>query len=165
MRERGGSVELKDVDFVTMRVFLRMLYTGHVCEEDWADTNPVVKRRVPEESAAPPLDVLLSVLGLAKKYMCYSVASYVMQILKRRMARLSLGDEVVVWETIMAYAIANDVGPLRMAALQRAKHWPEVRGKYDERKLRPEILFELEALWPPPPPPSLPPAKRLKKAV
>ena len=36
MRERDGTVELQDVDKVTTRVFLGLLYTGRICAEDWS---------------------------------------------------------------------------------------------------------------------------------
>merc|ERR1712216_618391 len=112
MREKSGVVELKDVEHVTMRVFLRLLYTGHASEEDWVghEANAPSGAQVEEGAAAPPLDVLLSVLSIAKKYMCEGVLLIVVQTLKRRLQSADVG----VFEQIMAGAIAADVGPLRM---------------------------------------------------
>ena len=111
------------------------------------------------------MDLLLEVFALAKKYMCDAVSSFLMQTLKRRLQALNQTDaaSAETLERLMASAIANDIGPLRMAALEKAKELPALREKYNKRELAPEILFELEAIWPTPS--STPPAKRLKLVV
>lgn len=154
MREKDGAIELDDVDSVSMRVFLRILYTGHVCEDDWAGEKGTARRKTwsSAETAAPPLQVLLSALRLARKYMCQDVMSLLTQAVKGRLIALREGDSysVSVFEQIMAGAIQLDIGPLRMAALQKAKTFTGLKRRYDAKQLRPEVQFELEAIWPTP---------------
>merc|ERR1719510_1867273 len=60
MKEKKGTIELTDVSVVAMRVFLRLLYTGSVCEDDWARHEENLQAADPctqdDVSAAPPLD-------------------------------------------------------------------------------------------------------------
>merc|ERR1711957_79824 len=77
-----------------------------------------------EVSGAPivgpclPLDILLEVAALAKKYMVGSVSSMATQALKQRLLqakRDSCGD---TFERIMSASVTGDLGAVRMAALE-----------------------------------------------
>ena len=67
MRERDGTVELQDVDKVTTRVFLGLLYTGRICAEDWSGEECATPANLGEATddvaISPPLDVLMPVLA------------------------------------------------------------------------------------------------------
>ena len=52
---------------------------------------------------------------------------------------------------ILAGGIKADMGAVRMAALDLAKNFNGLEEAYDKRQLRPEIMYELVAIWPPAP--------------
>lgn len=97
-----------------------------------------------------PLAILLAVASLAKKYMVSSVHSLTTQVLKRRIANAKLCECTATFQHILASAIAEDMGAVRMAALEAAKDFAKLREEYDAGKLQPEVAFELEAIWPSP---------------
>ena len=53
-------------------------------------------------------------------------------------------DCIPVFEEIIASSMAADIGPLRMAALEKARSLSALQSKYNARQLRPEVQFELE---------------------
>jgi len=150
MKERNGVIKLPDVNCVAMRVFLRLLYTGHVNPEDWASFN----KKDACSPTAPPLSILLTVVLVAKRYMVSTVLSLATQALKSRLGTAKRKSDVVTFETIFASAIAADVGALRLAALDLGRSFDSLRTKYMSKELRPEVQFELEAIWSTPPSPS-----------
>jgi len=147
MREATtGTVELPDVTRSTMRAFLRLLYTGHVDQADWSSPGAsAAGPQVPPEKM--PLEMLLDIVRLAKKYIVESVTILAVEALKLRL-READGDARVL-ETILVAAIAADLSGLRMAAIASAKASKEVRALYDGHGLRPEVQAELQSIWPP----------------
>lgn len=210
MRESSaGTVTLPDVGRTAMRVFLRLLYTGHVDAADWAahraaEAEAEAAGKAAAASAvaaaaagakssssssssaataaagcgatvdaegatadgadsagggasggasdaeAPPLDVLLTVASLAKRYMVAGVLSLAVQALKARLQVAKGRSDLKTFEAILAAAVAVDLGTVRMVALDLAKSFDGLRELYDKRSLRPEVQFELEAIWPMP---------------
>lgn len=144
MREAStGVVELPDVPRTTMRVFLRLLYTGHVDSGDW------IGQGTAGSSEELPLEMLLEVVRLAKKYMVDSVMVLAVEALKLRLREA--GGDAKVLETILVAAITADLSAVRMAAIAAAKASKEVRALYDSHALRPEVQAELQSIWPPRP--------------
>eukprot|EP00929_Paragymnodinium_shiwhaense_P031099 TRINITY_DN17507_c0_g1_i3.p1 TRINITY_DN17507_c0_g1~~TRINITY_DN17507_c0_g1_i3.p1 ORF type:complete len:393 (-),score=44.02 TRINITY_DN17507_c0_g1_i3:285-1463(-) len=97
-----------------------------------------------------PLDSLLGVVSLAKKYMVDEILSSSTQALKRRLEDAKLSGSVATFEQILAAAIRYDMAALRLGALRLAENFVELREKYNSKSLKPEVLHELEAIWPPP---------------
>lgn len=210
---RSGKVEMSGVRRTTMRVFLRLLYTGRVDPHDWQEEAPrpredsdYQQRRLdPEDKGeeeyvdavdndhhsnasdvnedsdeaesevrnkqAPdgpeiaagnegkatrhtevPLETLCEVAGLAQKYLVSNVLQLAIEALKVRLQRAAVEKNVVVFEDIMSVAIDMGLGAVRTAAVQVAKKSRAVKSRYDARLLRPEVLLELQSVWPPPRP-------------
>jgi len=97
-----------------------------------------------------PLDIMLSVASLAKKYMVSRVLSMVTHVLKRRLAHAKTCNDTNTFEQILTGAIAADMGAVRMSALDCAKEFAKLRQEYDAKNLRSETTSELEAIWPSP---------------
>merc|ERR1712130_109376 len=95
-------------------------------------------------TSPPPLDVLLEVASLAKKYMVGDVLSMVTQALKRRLQSAIRSERIDIFEKILAAAIKSDMGAVRMAALEAAKGSTNLRTTYDAKQLQPEVAYELE---------------------
>merc|ERR1712137_1376332 len=72
----------------------------------------------PAQCRLCPLDVLLTVAGLAKKYMVRNLMSMITQALKQRVEDARAEGNVREFEDILAGAIAADMGAVRMAALR-----------------------------------------------
>jgi len=206
---QSGRVELRGVKWVTMRVFLRLLYTGRVHSADWQDQSPdddqgrdgrakeaedraedeyedavdddsisedsgenedtdeAAEERneaaaeaaelEPEKSGARhhvevPLEILCEVAGLAQKYMVDNVLQLAIEALKVRLQKAVVDKNVLVFEEIMAVAIAMGLGAVRTAAAQVARKSKAVWKRYDAKQLRSEVQLELQAVWPPPRP-------------
>eukprot|EP00930_Biecheleria_cincta_P090796 TRINITY_DN80260_c0_g1_i1.p1 TRINITY_DN80260_c0_g1~~TRINITY_DN80260_c0_g1_i1.p1 ORF type:complete len:390 (+),score=67.91 TRINITY_DN80260_c0_g1_i1:51-1172(+) len=105
---------------------------------------------LPAATFSCPLEVLLSVAALAKKYMVKPVVSETTQVLKTRLAQATASQSVEDFQQIVAGAIAFDMGPVRMAALDCAKTFHALRAGYEAGKLMPDVAYELEAIWPGP---------------
>eukprot|EP00929_Paragymnodinium_shiwhaense_P113405 TRINITY_DN81697_c0_g1_i1.p1 TRINITY_DN81697_c0_g1~~TRINITY_DN81697_c0_g1_i1.p1 ORF type:complete len:387 (-),score=60.46 TRINITY_DN81697_c0_g1_i1:204-1364(-) len=97
-----------------------------------------------------PLGSGICVASLAKKYMVNEVLSSSTQALKRRVEDAKVLRSVSTFEEILAAAICYDMSALRMAALKAAEGFEELRKMYNAKSLKPEVLHELEAIWPPP---------------
>jgi len=117
-----------------------------ICE---SDTVVEVLRVTP---LSCPLDILLGVALLAKKYMVGTILSITTQVLKERVARAKLCNDVAAFEQLLASAISGDLGAVRMAALDSAKDFAKLRSEYDAGRLRPEVAHDLESIWPSPRP-------------
>lgn len=134
----SGVVELRDCKQRAMRVLLRLVYTGHVEPKEWSSPDA-------EASEIMPLDLVLDVLKLAKRYMIDTVTRSSTEVVKTRLAD---AQDPRVIETILAEAIAADLGAVRMAAIKAAESSSQLRKLYDEKSLRPEVMAELQAIWP-----------------
>jgi len=144
MREKtSGVVDLQDVKVTPFRVFLRMLYTGHVDAKDWTD----VWTKTTEDPDVMSLELLIDVAKLAKRYLIPTVASFAIEALKRRMEDAT--ENAVIIETVLSAAILADLGSVRVAAIEIAKSSKSLRRKYDESDLLPEVAAELQGIWPP----------------
>eukprot|EP00928_Gymnodinium_smaydae_P036652 TRINITY_DN25596_c0_g1_i1.p1 TRINITY_DN25596_c0_g1~~TRINITY_DN25596_c0_g1_i1.p1 ORF type:complete len:420 (-),score=64.86 TRINITY_DN25596_c0_g1_i1:106-1365(-) len=95
-----------------------------------------------------PLDILLPVAMLAKRYMVKGVLSRATEALKSRMTAAASKADVDAFEKIFAFVISADMATLRMACLLQAKHFSALKTKYEAGALRPEVQFELAAIWP-----------------
>lgn len=141
MREKKTDIiSIDDVTVMEMRVFLRLVYTGHVEPADWG-AGP---------GAEIPLDILLKAAEVSKRYMVNGVLSLTTQSIKRRLMNAKIASSISTFERILAASIRADLGAVRMKALELAKDFPKLRTSYDERALRPEVSAELEAIWPMP---------------
>ncbi|CAK0899758.1 unnamed protein product [Prorocentrum cordatum] len=137
-----GKVSLPETPVATMRVFLRLLYSGGVESKDW-QTAPSSA-----DDEVIPLRTLLEVVTLARKYVVDNVLEVTVEALKRRLQ--SSKEDVNVYQDIFAAAIQMDLGAVRVAAIDVARSSSAVRQHYDSQRLRPEVQFELRGLWPPP---------------
>lgn len=158
-----GRVHLPNVKLVVMRVFLRLLYTGVTEPADWTD-----------EASSPemPLEILLGVTTLARKYMVAHVLEAATSALKLRLHKAAAEGKMSDFEEIWRQAIVGGIDTVRMNALQMVKDTicPEedesdekddddnptevwgtrVKARYEARGFGPEIMFELQVLWAPP---------------
>lgn len=150
MEERTTRrIKLLDVGRATMRIFLRLLYTGHANEEDWKG---IYEKNASENLAMNqvPIMLLLEVSGLIKKYMVSHLIDMTTQTtIKRIKVTLQEPCKIELFDEALARAIASDLRPVITAALEAAKDSAAVREKYNAKKLRPEVQYELSAFWPP----------------
>eukprot|EP00929_Paragymnodinium_shiwhaense_P115730 TRINITY_DN84784_c0_g1_i1.p1 TRINITY_DN84784_c0_g1~~TRINITY_DN84784_c0_g1_i1.p1 ORF type:complete len:273 (+),score=36.09 TRINITY_DN84784_c0_g1_i1:43-861(+) len=150
MQEKATRrIELPDVDCATMRIFLRLLYTGHANEEDWKN---VYEPKHAEKLATNqvPILFLLQVTVLTKKYIVSHLIDLTTQTLIRRIkATLQADSNVDLFDEALGAAIASDLRPVITAAVEAAKSSTALRAKYDAKTLRPEVQYELSAFWPP----------------
>lgn len=93
---------------------------------------------------APPVTLLLSASALAKRYQVEWLLPVLVDVLMRRITEASL-------ESILLTAMSHDITPVRLGVLEFAKRSVEVRRRYDAGDYPPEILFELQAVYPLPP--------------
>lgn len=153
-KEQHGIIAVKDVPRVSMRVFLRLIYTAHVNAADWKgyqDTPHSKSDDTPCESQdALPLRILLDVAMLSKCYIVKPVFSMAVQALKVRLTTAHKHKDRVTFERIMSAAITNDLAAVRLAALDEARKFTDLKAKYDAKALCPEVQSELEAIWPTP---------------
>jgi len=144
------SISVDNSDFITVSTALpkNVQYCPAINMPGSGQTLEVVSG--PSTCPQCPVHILLAVASLAKKYMVQSVLSMTIQALKKRLGQAKSQRCTDTFEQILAGAIAHDMGAARMAALECAKDFPSVREKYDGKQLRPEVAFELEAIWPSP---------------
>jgi len=103
--------------------------------KSWARQTPV---------HAPPVTLLLSASALAKRYQVDWLLPVLVDVLMRRITEASL-------ESILLTAMRHDITPVRLGVLEFARRSGEVRRRYDSGDYPPEILFELQAVYPLPP--------------
>lgn len=154
MKEKNGIIVIQDVRRVSMRVLLRLIYTAHVNPSDWEE---ITQAASGDGTAQPdnqkmPLDILIDVATLSKRYMINSTLSMATQVLKTRLKEAIMPANVETFQHIMAGAIKHDLGTVRMAALELAKPFTELQAAYKSKSLLPEVLCELEAIWATPDP-------------
>eukprot|EP00930_Biecheleria_cincta_P047926 TRINITY_DN33322_c0_g1_i1.p1 TRINITY_DN33322_c0_g1~~TRINITY_DN33322_c0_g1_i1.p1 ORF type:complete len:208 (-),score=28.65 TRINITY_DN33322_c0_g1_i1:75-698(-) len=97
-----------------------------------------------------PLEVLLAVASLGKKYLVESVLSMTTQACKVRLEEARASDSIEEFEQILSEAIAADMVAVRMASLNYAKDFSKLRTAHDAGQLKPEAAYELQAIWPSP---------------
>mmetsp|Transcript_53548 Transcript_53548/g.148882 ORF Transcript_53548/g.148882 Transcript_53548/m.148882 type:complete len:289 (-) Transcript_53548:147-1013(-) len=90
----------------------------------------------------PPLDLLFASAAISKQY---GVRGFLDKMVQKIKARIDVGT----FDEIAAFAIAHDLGPLRVSCVRVAEASHAVRQLYDAGRLRPEVAFELQAIWPP----------------
>lgn len=90
----------------------------------------------------PPLVLLLSALGFAKKYIVEYMVRWLMEAAWERLSTAS-------FEQILSTAIHLDIAPLRMRCLRFAESSPTICQRYESGAVtEPLVLFELQAIWP-----------------
>jgi hypothetical protein len=142
------------VSVVTLKVFLRLLYTGCVSKDDWEDRSECEGeqdgRSPPRKSRTDrlPLNVLLDVAGFSERYKANTVLPLLMQVLNVRLDNSFMTHNVQVFVTILSGAITHDLRPIIMSALDRAKRFEELKVQYDSHCLPSEVAHELLAIWP-----------------
>lgn len=140
MKEAQTSIiDLSAVRSASMRVFLRLLYTGLVEPRDWN-----------EPSEKVPLELLLEVAKLGKMYMVANVIDDSVEALKARLTESSPQAELdsETFQTIFSASIREDFGAVRSAAVDLSKTNPVIRLMYDGHRLHPDVQTELQGIWP-----------------
>eukprot|EP00931_Biecheleriopsis_adriatica_P119756 TRINITY_DN94950_c0_g1_i1.p1 TRINITY_DN94950_c0_g1~~TRINITY_DN94950_c0_g1_i1.p1 ORF type:complete len:374 (-),score=80.02 TRINITY_DN94950_c0_g1_i1:39-1160(-) len=90
----------------------------------------------------PPLNLLLSALGFAKKYIVEYMVRWLVEATWERLNTSS-------FEQILATAIHLDISPLRLRCLRFAEGSSVVRARYESGGItEPLVAFELQAIWP-----------------
>lgn len=92
----------------------------------------------------PPVELLLACAALAKRYQVDWLLHVVVDVVKRRITESS-------FESILLAAMAHDIAPVRLGALEFARRSQEIRWRYDTGEFPHEIIFELQAAFPVPP--------------
>lgn len=92
----------------------------------------------------PPVDLLLACAALSKRYQVDWLLCVLVDVVKRRITEAS-------FESILLAAMAHDIAPVRLGALEFARRSQEVRWRYDTGEFPHEIIFELQAAFPTPP--------------
>jgi hypothetical protein len=152
--KHSGTIHFTGVSVVTLKVFLRLLYTGCISKDDWEDRDEGEGEqdgRIPpgrSRSDWLPLNVLLDVTEFSKRYMANTVLPLLLQVLKVRLANSRETYNMQVFVKIFSGAIKYDLRPILMAGLEMARHFQELKVQYDSQSLSPEVAHELLAIWP-----------------
>lgn len=139
---RTGEIRIPNVQVATMRTFLRLLYTGQVESADWTradDSKP---------SNKVPIQIMLDLARLARQYMVDAVIQLVVEAVKNRLAE---EHDTTTIQVILAAAISENLGAIRVAAMEAARASQKMRELYDKQDLQPAVQAELQAIWPPAP--------------
>mmetsp|Transcript_52937 Transcript_52937/g.133757 ORF Transcript_52937/g.133757 Transcript_52937/m.133757 type:complete len:308 (+) Transcript_52937:56-979(+) len=147
---RTGVVHLSDVSSASMRIFLRLIYTGCVEPKDWQGCQEDGSGSAEEL----PLDLLLEVTKLGKKYMVANVINDAVEALKARLKKCAPKAETDadMFQIIFSAGIREDLGAVRIAAVEVAKTNSVIHRMYNHESLRPEVQAELQGIWPRPQP-------------
>jgi len=89
----------------------------------------------------PPLELLFSAASFAKMY-------DIQELLAKIIERLKACINENRFDNFMALAIKLDLAPIRMAGLLYARDNSLIKALYDQKKLKPQVQFELQAIWP-----------------
>mmetsp|Transcript_18589 Transcript_18589/g.37894 ORF Transcript_18589/g.37894 Transcript_18589/m.37894 type:complete len:237 (-) Transcript_18589:112-822(-) len=127
---RTRTIKLETYSAVQLRFFFRLAYTGHVDASDWEGSS----------ADKPPLDCLFGVAALAKEYAVPGFLSWMVEKVKAEVTSET-------FETITAFAIQHDIAPLRVCCVKFAESSSDVRKQFDKGSLKPEVAFELQAIW------------------
>eukprot|EP00440_Ansanella_granifera_P037881 gb/GFBE01041094.1/.p1 GENE.gb/GFBE01041094.1/~~gb/GFBE01041094.1/.p1 ORF type:complete len:254 (+),score=60.72 gb/GFBE01041094.1/:1-762(+) len=108
-------------------------------------------RRLPTSSSEdedtrdvePPLSFLLATCSFSKQYQIRGglCAQMVSKIKKR------VKQNIHCYEEVFCFAIAEDIGPLRLFCINFAKESAAVRRRFEKGDLQPQVAFELHAIW------------------
>lgn len=90
---------------------------------------------------APSITLLLAAAALARTYQVHWLLHVLIEVMKERITEVS-------FDSILCGAVAYDITPLRLAALDFAQRSCEVWRRYRLREYSPEVLFELQSLYP-----------------
>ena len=127
------TINLPDTKLISMRVFLRLLYTGQTDPNDWNELPVSVSvpprptrppTRVPETSsnnAELALEYLIEVAVLARKYMVDYVTVAAVDALKFRLYKAASNCDMAAFEEVWKHAIQARLDTLRMVAIQMVK--------------------------------------------
>lgn len=133
-----GMIVLPDATMQVVRVFLRVLYTGLMDPIDWDGV----------DGDTIPLDILLDVSTLAKRYMVPSISFITTEALKKRLRQAKNSRNVESFQQIWAGALECSLDPVSVLAMGLAHDFDELRKAYNTKSLMDEISFELESIWP-----------------
>lgn len=89
---------------------------------------------------SPPISLLMTAVALAKQFQVDWLTYVLVDVIKRRISEVS-------FESILAAAVAHDIAPIRLAALDFARKSVEVWRRYDNGEYAPEVLFELRSAF------------------
>ena len=136
---RSSVISLPDVTVKSMRIFLRIIYTGQINPDDWKD----------DKSLLIPTQCLLDVAKLANKYMVEDVCDIAVQVLTKRLRAAQVSGDIESFQDILSASLPCGLNcvALSLAALDIARGFPMLKSKFHEGQLRPEIEFALEAIW------------------
>lgn len=104
----------------TGRFFLRLLYTGTVCEVDWdvSKCGSQAMLLIEDVRQQVPIHILLGAFSIAKMYLVTPLLGDLVQALKRRLSAKT-------FDAICAVAIEMDSTPLRFHCMEYAKNCRE----------------------------------------
>lgn len=88
----------------------------------------------------PPLELLFAAASFAKRYNMEAFLSIIIEHLK---ARVSFKE----FEAITVLAVEMDLAPVRLACLLYARESKKIAELFKQRAFKPEVLFELQAIW------------------
>jgi hypothetical protein len=142
------KIVLLDIDCVTMRVFLRLMYTAHADPGDWFKTHADTEHKGKADWDVVLLTVVLNVVVLVKKYMVKFLEDLTTQtLIKRLILTLETLDSIDLYDRTMSGIIKNGIRPVLTAGLNAAKGNAALRAKFNATELSPEVQYELSAFW------------------
>lgn len=102
-------------------------------------------QRVPQQpiGRVPPIQMLLAASGLSKKYQIGWLLQVLVDVVKHRLTETT-------FEEILAGGLKHDIAPVRLSSLEFAKTNFGVRRRYNAGQFAPELMFELQAVFPVP---------------
>eukprot|EP00929_Paragymnodinium_shiwhaense_P005395 TRINITY_DN10727_c0_g1_i1.p1 TRINITY_DN10727_c0_g1~~TRINITY_DN10727_c0_g1_i1.p1 ORF type:complete len:380 (-),score=79.79 TRINITY_DN10727_c0_g1_i1:109-1248(-) len=102
---------------------------------------PAMRISPPTSTNQPPLSLLLGATRLAKKYQVEWLLHVLIDVVNSRIHEST-------FEQIVTEAVENDLAPVRLCALHFAKSSGVIREKYENADYAPEVLYELQAVFP-----------------
>jgi len=137
MREKADNViVVADVNKASMYVFLRLVYTGNVDPIDW------------DGGGQMPVPLLQSIAKLAKRYMVPRVLNIATRVLKNRLEKAFIDENVQSFVSIFAVGIEEHIPAVRVRALQLAQHFANLKTALDAKEIIGDVQVELECIWP-----------------
>lgn len=124
----GQKQEIKVMDFSSdqLNFILGLIYTGQV-------------------DSTPSIDLLISTTTFFKRFLVQGFLPWMVDSLKQHVTEETFGQ-------ILQFAIKEDIGPLRWFCVKFADDAPEVQRRFQKEDYAPEVIFELQAIWPAPVP-------------
>eukprot|EP00933_Yihiella_yeosuensis_P000606 TRINITY_DN100979_c0_g1_i1.p1 TRINITY_DN100979_c0_g1~~TRINITY_DN100979_c0_g1_i1.p1 ORF type:complete len:296 (-),score=36.21 TRINITY_DN100979_c0_g1_i1:104-991(-) len=123
-----GSYSARELEFI-----LGLLYTGDVVETAEGETL---------------LQLVIAAATFFKKYLVRGFLELMVEWLKKRVDKDNFTD-------VLQFAIKEDIAPMRLFCSRFAEGVVEIRQNFDNKVYPPEIMWELQAIWPMPPPQNL----------